>query len=265
MLLTKDSMHGWLMIIYRVPSTPSTSRVTVWKKVKELGAFCMQQSVYVLPNLPSIKEEVNHLKEQIRHLGGESKIIEIASLGEDQEKEVIAGFKSNREEEYSEVIKAGKELLDEIDNENPNFASLEENEKHLQRIKELLDNVKKRDYFGSLLQNNAIELMEDCRSKLETFSHEVYNHESKELEDKKQLLEIGEKRKETHSVNKQVLAQKINETVSSLTSGVLNIENRTVGDLPPSVTLEYEFKEYKHERSLEIRIGWTHATTTKKK
>ena len=62
------------MIIYRVPSTPSTSRVTVWKRVKELGAYLLQQSVYILPNLPDVKEAVNQLKEQIHHLGGESKV-----------------------------------------------------------------------------------------------------------------------------------------------------------------------------------------------
>ena len=66
-------------------------------------------------------------------------------------KEVIAGFNSNREEEYVEVIKACKELSQEIDEESRaedfHFADLEENEKHLQRVKELLDNVVKRDYF----------------------------------------------------------------------------------------------------------------------
>jgi hypothetical protein len=135
----------WLMVIYHVPSTPSTSRVMVWKKVKELVAYLLQQSDYIVPNLPQVRDPVNHLKEQIHHLGGESKIIEIASLGEDQEKEVIAGFNTNREEEYVEVVKACNELLHKIEDESRaqdfHFADLEENNKHLQRVKELLDNV----------------------------------------------------------------------------------------------------------------------------
>jgi DNA-binding transcriptional regulator PaaX len=136
--------QGWLMIIYHVPSTPSTSRVTIWKRIKELGAFLLQQSVYILPNLPSVKATVNQLKEQVIHLGGECKVIEIASLGEEQEKEVIAGFNSNREEEYSEVIKVCNEFLQEIDQESGtedfNFAHLEENEKYMQKVRELFDN-----------------------------------------------------------------------------------------------------------------------------
>jgi CRISPR/Cas system-associated endoribonuclease Cas2 len=262
MLSKKESNQGWLMIIYHVPSTPSTSRVTVWKKVKELGAYFFQQSVYVLPHLPYVREEVNRLKEQIHHLGGESRIIEIASLGEDQE--VIAGFNSNRAEEYAEVIKVCKELSDEIDNEDLNFASLEENEKHLQRIKELLDNVKKRDYFDSPLQSKAVELMKDCHSKLEIFGHKVYSRESKEMEDKKQPLEIVENRIQRCSVNKKTLAKKINGIVHGLTNGILEVDNTKVGELSSPVTLECEFKEHKNERSLEIRIEWTYSTTEKK-
>jgi DNA-binding transcriptional regulator PaaX len=64
-----NSNHSWIMIIYRVPTTPSTSRVTVWKKTKELGAYLLQQSVYVLPNIPEVNESVGRLKDLITHLG----------------------------------------------------------------------------------------------------------------------------------------------------------------------------------------------------
>jgi hypothetical protein len=180
----------------------------------------------------------------------------------------IAGFNSNREEEYIEVIKAGDELLHEIDEESKtedfHFADLEENEKHLQRVKELLDSVKNRDYFGSPLQIKATELIEDCRSKFEEFSHEVYSREGIEMEDKKLPLYTGKKRMERYSVNKRTLADKVTEIVSNLTGGVLEIDNRKVGELPQSVALELEFKEQKKDKSLEIRLAWTSSTRGKK-
>jgi hypothetical protein len=265
-MLSKN-IPAWLMIIYRVPSTPSTSRVMIWKKVKGLGAYLLQQSVYVLPDLPDVREAVNHLKELIHHFGGESNIIEIASLGEEQEKQVIAGCNSNREEEYNEVIKACNELLDEIDEESKtedfHFADLEENEKHLQRVKELLDSVKSRDYFGSPFQSKAAALMEDCRLKFEAFSHEVYSREGIEMEEKKFPLETGKKRKETHSIEKRLLVAKVDEIASNLTRGVLKVDDRKVGELPDSVVLEWEFKEQRNEKLLEITIQWTSSTTGK--
>lgn len=266
--MLSTNKNGWLMIIYRVPSTPSTSRVMVWKRVKELGAYLLQQSVYILPNLPDVKEAVNQLKEQIHHLGGESKVIEIASLGEEQEKEVIAGFNKNREEEYTEVIKACNELLHEIEEESRtedfHFADLEENEKHLQRVNELLDSVKSRDYFGSPLQSKAVALAKKCQQKFEEFSHEVFSREGIVNEDKKPPLESGKKHKEGQSLSKKELEAKIQEILSNLNRNELEVDGKKVGELPDMVVLEWEYIEQKSEKSLEMKIEWASSRVGKK-
>jgi hypothetical protein len=258
-MLSKD-IHGWLMIIYRVPSTTSTSRVTVWKRVKELGAYLLQQSVYILPNMPQVKEAVNQLKEQIHHLGGESKVIEIASLGEEQEKEVIDGFNKNREEEYIEVVKACNELLHEIEEESKtedfHYADLEENEKHLQRVRELLDSVAGRDYFGSSLQAKAVVLMKECQQKFEEFSQEVFSREGIVGEDKKLPPEPGKKHKERQPLSKKELSGKIQEIVNNLNRNVLEVGGKKVVELADTVVLEWEYLERKGEKSLELKIEW---------
>jgi hypothetical protein len=260
--------QGWLMIIYRLPSTPSTSRVMVWKKVKELGAFLLQQSVYILPDLPQVKKAISQLKEQIHHLGGESKVIEVASLGEEQEKEVIAGFNSNREEEYIEVVKACNELLREIEEESKtedfHFADLEENEKHLQRVKELLDSVAGRDYFACSLQAKAAALLQECQQKFEEFSQEVFSREGMVGEDKKLLLEPGIKHKVRQSLSKNELVAKVQEIVSKLCTNELEVDGKKAGELPDVVGLEWEYIEQKGEKSLEIKIEWISLRTGKK-
>lgn len=259
---------GWLMIIYRVPSTPSTSRVTIWKKVKELGAFLLQQSVYILPNLPQVKEALSQLKEQISRLGGESKVIEIASLGEEQEKEVIAGFNGNREEEYEEVIKACNELLHEIEEESNtedfHFADLEENEKHIQRVKELLDDVVGRDYFKSPYQAKASALMEECQQKFEEFSHEVFTRSDMMGEDKRLLLEPGKKHRERKTISKTELALRIQEIINKLDGSVLEVEGKKVDKLPDFVVFDIEYTEQKSEKSLDIKIEWLSSRSAKK-
>jgi hypothetical protein len=264
---TKDA-RGWLMIIYRLPSTPSTSRVTVWKRIKELGAYLLQQSVYILPNLPQVREAVNQLKEQIHHLGGESKTIEIASLGEEQEKEAIAGFNSNREEEYIEVVKACNELLHEIEEESQtedfHFADLEENEKHLQRVKELLESVTSRDYFGSSLQPKAVALMKECQQKFGEFAREVYSREGIVGEDKKVSLVPGKKHKERRSLSKKELLAKFQEIINNLNNNVLEVDGKRVSELPDNLALGLEYRENKTEKALEIKIEWTASRVPKK-
>ena len=61
--------RGWFIVSYKVPSTPSTARVTIWKRTRELGAMMLQQSVYILPNLPELRDTLEQLKEQITHFG----------------------------------------------------------------------------------------------------------------------------------------------------------------------------------------------------
>jgi hypothetical protein len=261
MLSSTTTVNGWLMIIYRVPSTPSTSRVTIWKRIKELGAHLLQQSVYILPNLPQVKEAVNTLKEYVQHLGGECKVIEISSLGEEQEREVINGFNSSREEEYTEVVKACNELLAEIIEESNtqdfHFADLEENEKHLQRVKDLFDSVKARDYFVSPLQLKATELITQCQQQFDEFSHHVYAREGIETDDKKIVPDTRIYRKEIQYVTKQSLKSKVVEIISSLNRGDLVIEGKPIGKIAGSALMECEFKELKNEKILEIKISWT--------
>jgi DNA-binding transcriptional regulator PaaX len=266
-MLPNDTV-GWLMIIYRVPSTPSTSRVTVWKRVKELGAYSFQQSVYILPNLPKVKEAVNQLKEQISRLGGESKVIEIASLGEDQEKEVQAGFNSNRKEEYEEVIKACNELLHEIEDESNtedfHFADLEENEKHIQRVKDLLEDVVGRDYFGSSLRDKALTLMDECQQRFDEFSHEVFSRDGMIGEDKRLPLEFGKKHRERKSLSKKALIIKMNEIVTGISNNTLEVEGRRIEKIPDVVDIELEYTEHKNDKSLGIKIEWVSSRPGKK-
>jgi hypothetical protein len=270
MFNTETAINGWLIIIYRVPSMPSTSRVTVWKKVKELGAFLLQQSVYIMPNSPLNKEAVNQLKEMIQHLGGESKILEIASLGEEQEKEVIEGFNNNREEEYTEVIKACKELLSEIEEESKtedfHFADLEENEKHLQRVHDLLENVTKRDYFGSPLREKATSMFAECEKKFAAFSQEVYSREGI-LSDEKKLLPVFDfsLNKQKKDLTRAALISKLRGITNELNRGELIVGDKKVAPLSDKVILEWGYKDKGEENSLTIKISWGKNGTDKKR
>jgi hypothetical protein len=271
MLLSSGHNHGWLIIIYRVPSTPSTSRVTIWKKIKELGAFLLQQSVYLLPDLTETRDASNALKEQIQHVGGECKIMEIASLGEEQEKEVIAGFNSNREEEYIEVLKACKELLQEIAEESQtedfHYADLDENEKHLQRVRELLDTVIKRDYFQSDLRARAIEMVNQCEKKFAVFSDEVFSREGIVSEDRKtpDLIDTGTKNKQRKTFRRADLITKLREITSSLNRNALKVGNKKVSKLSDQTTLEWDYVENKEGTALEIKVIWNSPADATKK
>src|ERR671919_2054608 len=72
----------WLLLLYKVPPEPTANRVSVWRKLKRLGAILLHDAVWVLPPSPRTREELRWLAAEVRERGGEAMLWE-ASLGLD--------------------------------------------------------------------------------------------------------------------------------------------------------------------------------------
>ena len=99
-------MRTWLLITYKVPAEPSRMRVSLWRKLKELGAVYIQQGAAVLPMteaLLAVCEEIHRelrlrLVAAITHLVNEParQVLErigFAAVALDGEHEVVYAWK----------------------------------------------------------------------------------------------------------------------------------------------------------------------------
>ncbi len=259
---------GWLVIIYRVPSKPSTFRVAVWKKTRELGALLLQQSVYLLPNLPELNDAAQELKELILRADGECRLLEVASFEENQEKELTQGFNRLRNQEYGEIIEGCEALLREIDKETKagkfDFAELEEVGKDLQKLREWLDVVTWRDFFGSGLREEVLRLMKECEDKFSDFSQAVFSRDEAATKERKANIcafEAGEASRKAGGKERQVysrdeLVAKLKEVIVKLEDGSLIIGEKQVGDLPQTAALELECRTRRGRKAMEMEIEW---------
>src|SRR5689334_1432340 len=66
------SMKTWLLLHYTLPSHPSARRVYIWRKLKGLGAILLNESVWVLPDLPRTAEQVQWLTAEIQEMEGDA-------------------------------------------------------------------------------------------------------------------------------------------------------------------------------------------------
>ncbi|MDI6601333.1 Chromate resistance protein ChrB [Calorimonas adulescens] len=171
----------WLLFIYKVPAEPSTARVNIWKKIKELGAVSLQQSVYILPDDQSVRPGLEALKKQIAGYAGDAKILTTDTLDVEQEKEIIESFIKGIEKEYDEIIEECgaffREIEKETERDNLSYAEFEENEKRLSHLKEWYEGVKKRDYFGSDKGRKVDVLIKQCEEALYDFERSVISRE----------------------------------------------------------------------------------------
>ncbi len=68
----KGKAMNWLLLAYKIPREPSASRVSVWRKMKQLGAILLQDAVWVLPETKPTREQFQWLATEITELGGEA-------------------------------------------------------------------------------------------------------------------------------------------------------------------------------------------------
>ena len=64
----------WVMLVYRLPRTPSTPRITLWRKLRRLGVAQIVDGVVALPASADSREQLEWLAEDVVQAGGEATI-----------------------------------------------------------------------------------------------------------------------------------------------------------------------------------------------
>jgi len=151
--------------------------VSVWRQLKKLGAV-NYQSVWVLPHSPDRIGEARKLIKDIETWKGEAVLIEGKVLDKAQEDRIKKALLDSRDEEYREIIEKcedyAKEIAFEIGRQNFIFAEVEENEEELEKLKQWLRKVEKRDTVEAPLQKKAAEKIKACETLFQDFALRVY-------------------------------------------------------------------------------------------
>ena len=96
-------MKEWLLLIYKVPREPTSSRVYVWRKLKQIGALLLHDSIWILPANDRTQEQLQWLAAEIAELGGEATLARSSLLLADQDQQLVDRFKSQADQAYREV------------------------------------------------------------------------------------------------------------------------------------------------------------------
>ena len=62
------------MLAYRLPRTPSTPRIALWRKLRRLGVVQIVDGVVALPASADMREQLEWLAEDVVEAGGEATI-----------------------------------------------------------------------------------------------------------------------------------------------------------------------------------------------
>jgi hypothetical protein len=97
-------VSDWLLLTYKVPREPTSSRVYVWRKLKHIGALLLHDSVWILPSNARTQEQFQWLAGEIDELGGEAILVLADLLLPGQHSQLSERFRNQADDGYRNVL-----------------------------------------------------------------------------------------------------------------------------------------------------------------
>lgn len=103
---------GWLLLIHQLPPKPAYFRVKIWRRLQNLGAVAIKNSVYALPQTEQTLEDFQWLIQEISEGGGEASVCEASFIDGLTDGQIEDLFRSAREDEYQQLADEAYTLLE---------------------------------------------------------------------------------------------------------------------------------------------------------
>lgn len=169
---------GWLLLLTQLPKTPSRARVALWRRLRAAGATTMINGAWVLPDSESHGKFLGKLRDEVGRHGGTAFVLHVPASPPEVSGAIVARFRADRGKEYDEFAERCAALLAEISREAKNqkytFAEMEENEQDLDKLVRWLAKIQARDFFPDERQRQAVVMLAECRSAVESFAQAAY-------------------------------------------------------------------------------------------
>ena len=100
----------WMLLSSRVPREPSRLRLSIWWRLKRLGAVLLHDSVWILPADAKTREAFEWLAEEIEEQGGTALSWEAQSVSADQDRQIVLRFRTEANERYAALAASAKAI-----------------------------------------------------------------------------------------------------------------------------------------------------------
>ena len=101
---------SWVLLSSRLPRVPTRLRLAVWRRLRRAGAVLLHEAVWVLPADPATREAVEWLAQEIEEQGGTAFAWEAASLGREQDRDLVRRFREEADSRYREIARSARAI-----------------------------------------------------------------------------------------------------------------------------------------------------------
>ena len=150
----------WLILVHQLPPLPSNLRVRTWRRLQQLGAIAVKQSVYVLPDTAESREDFEWLKVEIEGAGGEAIVYAADHLDPAAEAALIEQFRHVRQQAYAELASE----LQRIRRPRASRRGASGRRRHLAHYRERFAAIERVDFFGSAGRDRVMALLAEMEA-----------------------------------------------------------------------------------------------------
>lgn len=156
--MTPNDTREWLLLIHQIPPEPNALRVKIWRRLQQVGAVAIKQSVYAMPLSEQSREDLSWILREIVEGGGDGSISEVRFVEGLTDEQVIALFQGARKADYEKIIREAGQLLNELSS-GPGVSQNPAGK--VMKVKRRLDEVMSIDFFQAQERDTARILIQD--------------------------------------------------------------------------------------------------------
>lgn len=101
----------WLLLVHQLPARPVSVRVKAWRRLQQLGAVAVKNSVYALPNRADTREDFEWVRAEIVAAGGQATVFQAATIDNVSSDDLRDAFRRERQKDYRRLTQEVGKLL----------------------------------------------------------------------------------------------------------------------------------------------------------
>ena len=145
-----EARTQWVLLAYRLPREPSTPRITLWRKLRRLGAAQVSDGVVALPLDARTREQLEWLADQVTDAGGEASVWQATLANRAQERALAQRMSDAVAAEYQTLIDDAAAARTEAGPQR----------QAVSRLRRELRRIRARDYFPQPIAREAQEAID---------------------------------------------------------------------------------------------------------
>ena len=156
----QKSSRRWLLFVHQLPATPSNLRVQTWRRLQQFGAIPRKQSVYLLPDTPTTREDLEWLTTQVKAAGGDAEVFVGGPADTWSDDALIEEFRRSRQEAYAGLARDIERAVQRVSGKRQARGSRAPSvHRMLDGFRQRLAAIERIDFFGSAGRDRVAQLV----------------------------------------------------------------------------------------------------------